>query len=56
MNHALTKLHEDLLAVKGLLDYPWLSEERRKQLEELKVILEERLLSLLAEVEALTIS
>lgn len=56
VNQTLLKLHDDLVAVKGLLDYPWLSKETRDQLEELKAILEERLVAVLSEVEVLTLS
>jgi predicted RNA-binding Zn ribbon-like protein len=56
MNEILANLHEYLAAVKGLLQHPSVSEEKRKQLEELKTILDEKLLALLAQIEAQRIS
>ena len=56
VDQRFSNLHEDLGAVKGLLEHPSVSKEMRERLEELKQILEERLLCLLSESEVATVS
>jgi hypothetical protein len=56
LNESLSNLHENLVAIEGLLTYPFIAEETRKQLEELKSILKERLLALLSQIDIPKIS